>query len=424
MQDDGKESQASPDFEQLQARIEALLASIIEDTGELADIVNQVRQLPSYRPGMVSDTPGIEKKLHELKSVLRSMDGFTRLSTTMPLTLFPASPTHVSAFTSIEPYVQLPDNHRIEFNGPYATLNDLFNQGLGFGTVVEFYSSTIAGMDACTTCTLIMIDAYMRTESIDMKNVRFVTAEPVRYGPFFKRLEPVMGNDARLDCIKVAAIDTVQDARALLENLAFTIHVPKHGLVIINCIDTIIALLGYDSMARRDRLKSALYHALRQLARDNDAIVIVTSLIRGKPRQHERENCDYMTSVEPQSADCIRLRVLGRGQAYINKRNESFVVSTEPVAYAQAPIPVPARDVHQVDGAEDEVMARVEAIHKLLITLQEEREGNPVAQRIVIDMALSRSIVETADEAVKVMHELKKMGILADAGDGTVSVMR
>lgn len=424
MQDDGEEPKARVDFDRLKARIEMLLAGIIDDTGELAEIVKKVRKSPNYFSGITDDMPGIEKKLHELKSVLRSMDGFTRMSTTMPLTLFPTPPSPVAAFTSIEPYMQLPGNQRIEFNGPYEKLNDLFNQGLGFGAVVEFYSSSIAGMDACTTCSLIVIDAYMRTDTVLTKNVRFVTAEPVRYGTFFKQLEPIIGEDARLDCIKVAAIDTVQDARTLLENLAFTIHVPKHGLVIINCIDTIIALLGYDSMARRDRLKSALFQALRQLARDNDAIVIVTSLIRGKPRQHERENCDYMASVEPQSADCIKLRVLGRGQAYVNKRNDGFVVSTEPVSFAPATTTISLIVSKDNDKAEDAMMARIEDLNQLVLSMQGESKGDPLAVEAIVERALSRSVASSVEDALLLLGILKKTRLVAELGDGRITATR
>ncbi len=424
MQDDGEAPKAGADFELLKARIEALIAGIIEDTGEIAEIIKKIRNSPGFYPGITGDMPGIEKKLHDLKNVLRSMDGFSRMSSTMPLTLFPTPPSPLAGFASIDAFIQLPGNQRVEFRGPYATLNDLFNQGLSLGTIVDFYSSSIAGMDACSTCAFIAIDAYMRTDAIAEKNVRFVTAEPIRYGAFFKRLEPVIGQDARLDCIKVAAIDTVRDARALLENLAFTLDVPKHGLIIINCIDTIIALLGYDSMARRDRLKSALFQALRQVARDMDAIVIITSLIHGKPRQHERETCDYMASVEPQSADCIRFRVLGRGQAYINKRNYGFVVSTEPVSFAPTSADAPSMDSGGIGTAEDSTMTRVEAFNELVLSLQDEVKGDPVAIDTILERALSRSVAVSAEEALSLMATLKKMRLVKDLGNGTVTAAR
>lgn len=424
MQDDGEAPKAGADFELLKARIEALIAGIIEDTGEIAEIVKKIRGSPGFYPGITGDMPGIEKKLHDLKSVLRSMEGFSRLSSTMPLTLFPTPPSPMAGFASIDAFVQLPGSQRVEFRGPYATLNDLFNQGLSLGTIVDFYSSSIAGMGDCSTCAFIAIDAYMRTDAIVEKSVRFVTAEPMRYGTLFKRLEPVIGQDARLDCIKVAAIDTVRDARALLENLAFTLDVPKHGLVIINCIDTIIALLGYDSMARRDRLKAALFQALRQVARDNDAIVIVTSLIHGKPRQHERETCDYMANVEPQSADCIKFRVLGRGQAYINKRNGGFVVSTEPVSFASPAVDVPSIDRESIKKGDESMMAQVEVFNELVSFLQDEAKGDPVAVDAIVERALMRSIVASAEEALSLIGALKKMRLIADLGDGTVTAAR
>ncbi len=368
--------------------------------------------------------PGVEKKLHELKSVIRSIDGFDRLSSVMPLTLFPTAPSPRASDTSIEAFMQLPSNQRIEFKGPYSTLNGLFNQGLNLGTIVDFFSSSLAGMDACSTCAFILIDAYMRSDTIDTKNVRFVTAEPMRYGAFFKRLEPVIGQDARLDCIKVTAIDTVRDARALLENLAFTLDVPKHGLVIINCIDTIIALLGYDSMARRDRLKSALFQALRQVARDTDAIVAVTSLILNKPRPYERETNDYMASVEPQSADCIKIRVLGRGQAYINKRNDGFVVSTEPVSFTPTSIDPPSPVLGNAKGRDDVLMARVEAFNELVLSLQEKAKGDPVVIDAIVDRAVSLKVASSAEEALALVAALKRMHLLVDVGNGKVSVER
>jgi hypothetical protein len=403
-----------------------LIAGILEDTGEIAEIVKKVRNSPAFYPGITENMPGIEKKMHDLKSVLRSMDGFGRMSTTLPLTLFPTPPSPLASYASIDAFMQLPGNQRIEFKGPYATLNGLFNQGLSLGTVVDLYSNSLAGMEACSTCTFIVIDAYMRADAIAEKSVRFVTAEPMRHGAFFKRLEPVIGQDARLDCIKVAAIDTVHDARALLENLAFTLDVPKHGLVIINCIDTIIALLGYDSMARRDRLKSALFQALRQVARDNDAIVIVTSLIHVKPRQHERENCDYMANVEPQSAGCIKFRVLGRGHAYINKRNDGFVASTEPVSFAppEADKPPIDRGGIGIDNAEDAMMSRVEAFNGLVIAMQEESEGDPVAVGAIVERALSRSGAASVEEALSLISTLKKMRLVAVLGDGKVTATR
>ncbi len=424
MQDDGEAPKAGADFELLKARIESLIAGIIEDTGELAEIVKKIRGSPSSYPGITRNTPGIEKKLNDLKNVLRSMDGFGRMSSTLPLTLFPTQPSKCDGYASIDAFVQMPGNEPVEFKGPYATLNDLFNQGLNLGTIVDFYSSSIAGMDACSTCAFIAIDAYMRNDTIVEKNVRFVTAEPMRYGTLFKRLEPVIGQDARLDCIKVAAIDTVRDARALLENLAFTLDVPKHGLVVINCIDTIIALLGYDTMARRDRLKSALFQALRRVARDNDAIVIITSLIHGKPRQHERETCDYMVDVEPQSADCIKFRVLGRGQAYINKRNDGYVVSTEPVSFAPPITDATSTERGGADKADDTMMSRVEAFNRLVLAVQDEAKGDPVAAEVIVGLALSRSIAASLEEALSLMSALKKMRLVTDLGDGKVTAVR
>nr|MDO8083437.1 hypothetical protein [Candidatus Sigynarchaeum springense] len=423
MQEDDDGSKNEEDIEQLKARLESLIAGIVGDTGEIAEIIKKIRQFPAFYPGMMGNMPGIEKKMHELKKVLRSIEGFGRLSSTLPLTLFPTPPSSQNKNTSIDSFLK-PCNQRIEFKGPYSTLNDLFNQGLDLGTIIEFHSSSIAGMDACTTCAFIMIDAYMRSDAIDPKNVRFVTAEPMRYGTFFKRLEPVIGQEARLDCIKVTAIDTDRDAKALLENLAFTLDVPKHGLIIINCIDTIIALLGYDSMARRDRLKSALFQALQQVAQDKDAIVVVTSMILGKPRQYERETCNYMTSVEPQSVECIKIRVLGRGQAYINARNDGFIVSAEPVSFAPAPVDSPFIARGKSNKKDDVAMEKVEAINALILSLQDAANGDPVAVEAIVERAISRNIVSSKDEATVLVAALKRMQLIVVAENGKISAVR
>ncbi|MEX2681641.1 MAG: hypothetical protein Q6373_008575 [Candidatus Sigynarchaeota archaeon] len=423
MQDDQEGSKAEEDIEQLKARLESLIAGILSDTGEIAEIIKKIRHSPAFYPGMVEDMPGIEKKMHELKNLLRSIDGFGRFSSSLPLTLFPIPPSSQPVLASIDSFLQ-PFNQHIEFKGPYSTLNELFNQGLNLGSIIEFHSSSIAGMDACTTCAFIMIDAYMRSDTIETKNVRFVTAEPMRYSTFFKRLEPAIGQEARLDCIKVTAIDTDRDARALLENLAFTLDVPKHGLVIFNCIDTIIALMGYDNMARRDRLKSALFQALRQVAHDKNAIVVVTSLILGKPRQYERETYDYMASVEPQSVGCIKLRVLGRGQAYINLRDDGIFVSSEPVSFAPAPVGTSITSSANADKVDAVAMHKVEAFNELILSLQDAANGDPVAIEIVVDRAMSRKIVSNADDAMSMLEILKKMHLLVIVENGKVAAAR
>ncbi|MBN2151934.1 MAG: hypothetical protein JW839_10835 [Candidatus Lokiarchaeota archaeon] len=424
MHDDGDLPGAGSDLELLKQRLESLISGIIEDAGEIAEIIKKIKNSPSFFAGMMGGMPGVEKKLHDLKNLLRSIDGFDRVSSTMPLTLFPTPPPSPAGFTSINAYAQLPGRPRLEFNGPYFTLNGLFNQGLDLGTIVEFHSSSLAGMDACLTCAFVMIDAYMRSEAIDTKSVRFITAEPMRYGAFFKRLEPAIDQHARLDCIKVASIDTIFDARSLLENLALTIDVPKHGLVIINCVDTIIGLLGYDSMARRDRLKSALFQALRQTARDNDAIVVVTSLILGKPRQYERETYDYMASVEPQSAGCLKLRVLGRGQTYINRREDGFLVSAEPVAFSPPEAGAPVGVRGGPAKADDSTMARVEAFNALVLSMQEDAQGGSITVDALVEQALSRSVAASAEEALSLVAALKRMRLVADLGDGTITAAR
>jgi hypothetical protein len=420
VQDDNERPKGPLDLDE--EKIETLIAGIMQDVTEIGEIVKRIKRSPSLHPEFTQNMPGIEKKLYALKNLLKSIDGFDRVSSSLPMSLFPALPSHIPWLTSFDAFMQMPSTSRIEFKGPYCTLNELFNQGISLGTIIEFYTGSLAGIEACSTCTFIIIDAYMRSDAIDMKSVRFVTADPLRYGTLFKKLEPVIGQDMRVDCIKVAAIDTIQDARALLENPALMLDVPKNGLVVINCIDTIIALLGYDNSARRDRLKAAMFQALRQMARDTDAVVIVTSLIPGKPRQAERETCDYMASVEPQSAKCIKFRVLGRGQAYIIKRNETYMASEEPIEFADHAELV--AEAKAEDRSDVELMDRVEAFRALILRMQDEGSGEPVAIDLIVERARLSSVAANLAETELLLNILKKMQLIADHENGTVTAVQ
>nr|MDO8112766.1 hypothetical protein [Candidatus Sigynarchaeota archaeon] len=326
MQNDSHGTRDTEEYWACKVKIENLFDDILSNAEELVDCLNKLKTLSATQPGSKNDIALIEKKLSILRTVLRAVsesEPIDEQQGSIPNRLLP-----------LESFNQQFPGAKVEFKNSYMLLNSIFDGGLAPGTLLEFYSNSIAGLDSCLTCGLVVMENYLRSDVIDEKNVRFVTADPVRHCTLFQRFSSVLCDDTYADCIKVAPIDMAEDARATIDDPSCSLDIPQNGLVIINCIDNIIELLGYDSTARRDALKHELFRSLKRAAALKRAIIIITSLIVNKPHQVDKEDCDILAGIEQMSESCIKIRVMNRGQAFLIKRNGNYFASQDIVEFA------------------------------------------------------------------------------------------